>query len=68
LLSALVLGVFAALLPIAAARGLWFVAGLAIAALAALLLPVGAVHALPVVAGIWLCCAVVGVRAVLTGR
>ena len=43
-------------------------AGLAAAALAALLLPVAAVHALPVVAGIWLCCAVVGVRALVVGR
>jgi hypothetical protein len=68
LLSALVLGLFAAVLPIATARGLWALTGLAVAALAALLLPVAAVEALPVVAGIWLCCAVVGVRAVLSGR
>jgi hypothetical protein len=56
------------LLPLAAARTLWAVAGIGAAALAALLLPVAAVHALPVVAGIWLCCAVAGVRAVVNGR
>jgi hypothetical protein len=68
LLTALVLGLFAALLPLATARGLWALTGLAAASLAALLLPVAAVQALPVVAGIWLCCAVQGVRTVLTGR
>jgi hypothetical protein len=67
-LTAVVLGLVAALLPLAAARTLWPVAGLGAVALAALLLPVAAVQALPVVAGIWLCCAVVGVRAVATGR
>jgi hypothetical protein len=67
-LAAIVLGLVAALLPLAAARTLWPVAALGAAALAVLLLPVAAVQALPVVAGIWLCCAVVGVRAVLTGR
>jgi hypothetical protein len=67
-LTALVLALVAALLPLAAARSLWPVAGLAAAALAALLLPVAAVQALPVVAGIWLCCAVVGVRTLVVGR
>jgi hypothetical protein len=68
LLAATVLGVFAALLPLAPTRSLWALAGLGAAALAALLLPVPPVQAVPVVAGIWLCCAVVGVRAVLGGR
>ena len=67
-LAAVVLGLVAAVLPLAAARTLWALAGLGAAALGALLLPVAAVHALPVVTGIWLCCAVVGVRAVVTGR
>lgn len=61
-LAALALGIMSALLPIASQRGLWPLAALGAAALAVLLLPVGAVHALPVVAGIWLCCAVLGVR------
>jgi hypothetical protein len=58
-LTALVLGLVAAVLPLASARGLWAIAGLGAASLALLLLPVAAVSALPAVAGIWLCCAVV---------
>jgi hypothetical protein len=60
-LAAVALGILSALLPLASARGLWPIAGLAAAALAVLLLPVATVNALPVVAGIWLCCAVVAV-------
>jgi hypothetical protein len=67
-LTAVTLGLLAALLPFARARGLWPVAALGAVALAVLLLPIGAVHALPVVAGIWLCCAVSAAGAVLRGR
>ncbi len=63
LLTAAVVAGLAALLPPAAERGIWPVAGLAAVAIAALLLPVGAVNALPVVVGIWLCCVAVTVRA-----
>jgi hypothetical protein len=62
-LTALVVAGLAALLPLAAERGIWPVAGLGAAAIAVLLLPIGAVSALPVVAGIWLCCVGVTVRA-----
>jgi hypothetical protein len=68
LLAAVTLGAVSALLPHAVARGPWPVAALGAAALAVLLLPVGAVQALPVVVGIWLCCAVVAVRAVPFAR
>jgi hypothetical protein len=57
-LTAVTIGLLAAFLPLARGRGLWPVAALGAAALAALLLPIGAVSALPVVAGIWLCCGV----------
>jgi hypothetical protein len=67
-LTALVLGLLSALLPLMSARGLWPLAALGAAALAVLLLPVGAVTALPVVAGIWLCCAVLAVRELRPGR
>jgi hypothetical protein len=60
---ALVLGGLAALLPPAAARSLWLVAGLGAASLALLLLPVGTLGAVPVVAGVWLCCVVLGAKA-----
>ena len=63
-LAAVTIGLLAAFLPLAASRGLWPVALLGAASLAALLLPVGAVNALPVVAGIWLCCAVSAVGVV----
>ncbi len=63
LLAALVFGGLAALLPLAAKRGLWPIAGLGAAALGLLLLPVAAVNAVPVVAGIWLCCVTLGLKA-----
>ncbi len=63
LLAAVVVAGLAALLPLAAQRGIWPVAALGAVAIAALLLPVGAVNAIPVVAGIWLCCIAVTVRA-----
>jgi uncharacterized SAM-binding protein YcdF (DUF218 family) len=63
LLAAAVVAGLAALLPLAAARGIWPVAALGAVAIPALLLPVGSVNALPVVAGIWLCCIAVTVRA-----
>jgi hypothetical protein len=66
--TAVTLGAVSVLLPIAVARGPWPVAVLGAAALAVLLLPVGAVQALPVVVGIWLCCAVVALRAVRFAR
>jgi len=65
---AVVVGCLAALLPPAAARGIWPVAGLGAAAIAALALPFGALSTLPVVAGIWLCCVVVTVKAGRTRR
>ena len=68
LLTALVVGILSAILPVAAARGLWALAGLGALALAVLLLPLGAVNALPVVAGIWLCCAVFALRGRLLER
>jgi hypothetical protein len=67
-ITALTLGLFAALLPLLSARGLWAIAALGAAALAALLLPVASVEALPVVAGIWLCCAILAVRELRLGR
>jgi hypothetical protein len=63
LLTAAVVAGLAALLPLAAERGIWPVAALGAAAIAALLLPIGAVNALPAVVGIWLCCIAVTVRA-----
>ncbi len=68
LLTALAVAALAALLPPAAERGIWPVAGLGAAATAVLLLPVEAVSALPVVAGIWLCCVGVSVRAEVLRR
>jgi Protein kinase domain len=67
-ITALALGLFAALLPLLSARGLWAIAALGAAALAALLLPVASVEALPVVAGIWLCCAILAVRELRPSR
>ncbi|HMB18429.1 MAG TPA: serine/threonine-protein kinase [Gaiellaceae bacterium] len=67
-IAALTLGLFAALLPLLCARGLWAIAGLGAAALAALLLPVASVQAVPVVAGIWLCCAILAVRELRPAR
>jgi Protein kinase domain len=68
LVSALVLAAVSAFLPLAGERGFWPIAGLGVAALAVLLLPVAAIDALPVVAGIWLCCGVFAVRALLGAR
>jgi hypothetical protein len=62
-LTALVVAALAALLPLAAERGIWLVTGLGAAAIAFLLLPIGHLSALPVVAGIWLCCIAVTVKA-----
>jgi hypothetical protein len=61
-LTAAVLGALAALLPLAAQRGLWPIAGLGAGALALLLLPVAALSPAPLVAGVWLCCAALGVK------
>jgi Protein kinase domain len=61
-LAVLVLGGLSALLPLAAERGVWPLAGLGAASLAVLLLPVAAIDALPVVAGIWLCCLALAVK------
>jgi hypothetical protein len=68
LAAAVVVGALAALLPIAAARGIWPVAALGAAALAALLLPLSELNALPIAAGIWLCCVVVTAKAERTRR
>jgi len=61
-LTALVVAALAALLPLAAERGIWAVVGLGTAGIALLLLPIGNLSAVPVVAGIWLCCIGVTVR------
>jgi hypothetical protein len=57
LLEAVVLALAAAALPYARERGLWGVAGLGAALLAATLLPVAGVAAVPLVLAIWLTCA-----------
>jgi eukaryotic-like serine/threonine-protein kinase len=62
-LTAFAVAALAALLPLAAERGVWLTAGLGAAAIALLLLPTGHLSAVPVVAGIWLCCIAVTVRA-----
>ncbi len=62
LLAAAVVAGLAALLPLAAERGVWPVAGLGAVSISALLLPIDAVNVLPVVVGIWLCCVAVTVR------
>ena len=61
--TALVAGLLAALLPLAARYGTWPVAGLGAVALAALLLPFEGVGTMPVVLGIWLSCVAVTVWA-----
>jgi hypothetical protein len=63
-----VVAALSALLPPAAALGIWPVAGLGAAAIALMLLPVEEVGALPVVAGIWLCCIGASVRAEVLRR
>ena len=60
-LTAVTIGLLAALAPLASRRGPWPLAALGVLSLALLLLPVSAVQPLPVVAGIWLCCAVLTV-------
>jgi Protein kinase domain len=68
LVTAVTIGLVAALLPLARRHGPWPVASLGAGSLAVLLLPAGAVTALPVVAGIWLCCAVSAGGMLLRGR
>ncbi len=68
LLGAAAVAMLSALLPPAAQRGIWPVAGLGAVATAVLLLPVEAVNAVHVVAGIWLCCVGVSVRAEVLRR
>ncbi|HET8652300.1 MAG TPA: serine/threonine-protein kinase [Gaiellaceae bacterium] len=68
LLAVAVVAALAALLPPAAARGIWPVAGLGASAIALLLLPFDTPAALPVVAGIWLCCIGASVRAEVLRR
>jgi hypothetical protein len=60
--EALVLAAVAVLLPTARARGLWAVAGLGAAFLAAALLLVPTVAALPLVLAVWATCAAISVR------
>jgi protein kinase-like protein len=60
--EALVLAAVTVLLPYARQRGLWAVAGLGAAFLAAALLAVPTVAAAPLVAAVWLTCAAVAVR------
>jgi len=60
--EALVLAAVAVLLPMARARGLWAVAGLGAAFLAAALLLVPAVAAVPLVVAVWATCAAISVR------
>jgi hypothetical protein len=57
LVEALVLALAAAAIPYARSRGLWGVAGLGAALLAATLLPVAGVASLPLVLAIWATCA-----------
>jgi eukaryotic-like serine/threonine-protein kinase len=61
-LTAIVVAALAALLPLAAERGVWPVAALGAVSIPALLLPIDAVNVLPAVAGVWLCCVAVTVR------
>ena len=60
--EALVLAAAAVLLPHARSRGLWAVAGLGGAMLAATLLPVPDVAAIPLVVSVWATCAAVALR------
>ena len=62
LVEALVLAAAAGLLPLARGRGLWAVAGLGAAMLAATLLPVPDVAAIPLVVSVWATCAVTALR------
>jgi hypothetical protein len=58
----IVLAAAAALLPIARSRGLWWIAALGAAVLAAAVLPVPEVAVLPLVVAVWGTCAAVAVR------
>jgi Protein kinase domain len=60
--EALVLAVAAALLPFARSRGLWGIAGLGAALLAATLLPVASVAAIPLVVAVWATCLFLALR------
>jgi len=60
--EALALAAVAAFLPYARERGLWALAGLGAAALAATLLPVPDVASLPIVVSVWATCAAVALR------
>jgi hypothetical protein len=60
--EALVLAAAAALLPFARSRGLWGIAGLGAALLAATLLPVASVAAIPLVVAVWATCAALSLR------
>jgi hypothetical protein len=62
LVEALVLAVAAALLPLARSRGLWGIAGLGAALLAATLLPVATVAAIPLVMAVWATCLFLALR------
>ena len=58
----LVLAIAAALLPYVRERGLWAIAGLGAAMLAAAVLPVPDVAAIPLVVSVWATCAVTALR------
>ena len=60
--EAVALGAAAAVIPLAKARGLWGVAGLGAALLAATLLPVPSVGAIPLVVAVWVTGAVLALR------
>jgi hypothetical protein len=60
--EALVLAAAAALLPAARARGLWGIAALGAALLAATLLPVASVAAIPLVVAVWATCLFLALR------
>ena len=60
--EALALAAAAALIPAARARGLWGIAGLGAALLAAALLPVATVAAIPLVVAVWATCGVLALR------
>jgi hypothetical protein len=62
LVEALVLAGAAALLPRMRERGLWGIAALGSAMLAAMLLPVPGVAAIPLVVSVWATCALVALR------
>jgi hypothetical protein len=63
LLEAVVLAAAAVAIPLVQQRGLWWIAGLGAALLAAALLPVPAVAAAPLVLAAWTTCTVLALRA-----